>query len=247
MIFLRPFPALLALFLGVTLPLEASSRLSESFSTPADGLPANWKATARGPATATRIAIEEVPNAATPGLLIERTRDGAGSGAVWYTGPELGSPDGKIRDFQASVIFRVEQPPKSNSSTRGMAFRANRLAYDKYQGYYVAVQAWGDKRGLGIYFNPQSHVNDGTELAFTPLRESLKTGEDYLLQVKVAGSEMEAALWKVTREGTKERLLAETKTTDNQNLEPGYFGLRGGYGNTGPIKTWFRSLHLHTP
>lgn len=238
----RTLPAALALLFLALPPVEGSSRLTESFTSPEGGVPAAWKAVDRGPASV--VNIQHIPDIGATGLLIARAPNGVGSGALWYTGSDLGEQKGKIANLHATVTIRIDQPKKSTSSARGIVLRAKDTRYEKFQGYYIAFQSEGEKAGLGIYWNPTNHVENGEELAFSAFKKPLQNRTDYILQVSAKGEEIQASLWSVDTSGAKETSLAEVQITGANNTGAGYFGLRGSYGNSGPVNTWFRSLHL---
>lgn len=231
-----------ALLLAPASALLAGERLTESFSNPQGGLPEGWKA-----AKVSQVSVAEIRSAPGGGdaLLIQRTPEGVGSASVFYTGGGAGAPEASIGDLNASVNIRMEQPAKSTSCSHGILLRASKMSYKGSEGFYVAIHPLGPETGLGIYWAPETHVLNGERLAFAPI-SNLAPNTEYVLQVKAKGNTIEGQLWSVDSAGAKKDLLGEVRTDEATQATEGHFALRNGIGNSGPIGTWYKALHLST-
>ena len=221
----------------------AETRFTESFDTPAGGVPTGWVAEMSNPPEGEAMIAEVSKASGLMALLIRRPGAPHGSAAVYYAGTPDGVSDGQLKNFSGSVLLRYQQHPKANSSTRGVVVRASALQYGKFDGYYIAIEPRGDEKGLRIYRNPKDHVDHGEQLAFDPLPSNMQMNVDYLLRFTVKDSVIEAVLSTVDDTGNPLKDVA-TVRIDSATPSSGYFGLRGAYGNSGPVETWFRSLHL---
>jgi hypothetical protein len=223
---------------------QTEARFSESFQSPAGALPKGWHQV-NGPQASGEALIEEIPKADGQAGLVIRRPEGPlpGNSAVYYLDAIGGGGDGRLRDFSGSVLIRYSQVPKAASSTRGVVLRAQSPDYANFRGYYLAIEPRGDHKGLGIYYNPPRHTDSGEPLAFTPLPSDLKLERDYLLKFSAKGPSIEGSLWTVDEAGAPLKEVVSV-TTGEASEESGYFGFRGGYGNSGPVNTWYRSLNL---
>lgn len=230
--------------LGLGLNAEAQTRLTESFSAPVGGLPANWTpALLRKDNRAEGVQIVALPGQdALAALLIEREGRVAESGALYYTGSDGAIVEGKLSDLFASVTLRYSESV-NGPNYRGFMLRANRIDSRQPGGYYVAVAPRGKERELAIYHNPVSHVNQGELLARVPLKAALAPNTDYVLSVRAKGAVIEASL-RLAGADENAAPIASVRTDAATQTQAGYFGLRGAYSNSGPIRTWFRQLHL---
>lgn len=229
-----------SLCVGVLLtgPVEAAGRLTESFVHPVGGVPQGWSVVKAGEGAIAE--IRETPGGT--GLLIERPGKTAENAAVFMTAPEGELASAKIADLSATVLLQFRGI--KGSSSRGVVVRAQSDRYNRFGGYYIAVTGEGKDLGIGIYWNPTSHVENGQPLAFTPIQQKIQQNVDYRLQVSAEGSRIEAKLLTVDAKGGAGEVIASAAIDNAEHVKAGYFGLRGAYGNSGPIGTLFRSLHL---
>ncbi len=236
---------LTALLAFPLLSAVAAERYTESFGAPEGGLPAGWAASTTGGEPIAEVRALDGARV-SHALLIERPGPQATNATVYLTG-EAGAPSGgKIADFSLSVTFRIAESKPGNSSSRGVFFRASALSYNKSKGYYVAVHRNGAQRGVVIYRNPKSHTQNGDEIATASFSKNLEADTDYILQVSAKGATVEASVYKTNASGAKGEELGTARTDDATDIKPGYIGLRGAYGNSGPVGTWFHSFHLTT-
>lgn len=233
-----------AIALCVAATAGAQMRLTESFAAPVGGVPENWRAAlVRKDTREAVVGIVALSGAEAPAaLLIEREGRLPESGALYYTGSEGQVKNGNLADLSATVTFRFNETV-DGPNTRGFILRSKRLSYARFEGYYVAVTPRGGSRSLAIFYNPQNHVENGVELASTPLASVLNPNTDYILSVSAKGPVIEATLQPAgAAAGAKP--LATVRTEEATQASSGYFGLRAAYSNSGPLRTWFRQLHL---
>ncbi len=235
------YKLLSALFILSTTSLWAQNdRLSESFEAPMGGLPADWVVKMRGEGEA---LIAEIPDTSgRGGLLIQRSQEKEGNATVYFTGLVGAKPASELQDIAGSVNFRFSQMSKAVLSSRGVVLRAQKPLYDHFSGYYLCLDPRGENRSLAIYHNPRSHLEPGELLAQMPLPSNLAMLRDYQLKFEVRGKVIRGELWAVDPMGNPSEKIAEVET-QNASETPGYFGLRGAYGNK-KASTWFHSLHL---
>lgn len=233
-----------AIAIGVATTAGAQMRLTESFAAPVGGVPENWRpALVRKDTRQEVVGVVALSGADAPAaLLIEREGRVPESGTLYYTGSEGAIKNGNIADLSATVRFRFNETV-DGPNTRGFVLRAKRLNYARFDGYYVAVTPRGGSRSLAIFYNPQNHVESGTELASTALANVLNPNTDYILSVSAKGPVIEATLQLAGAPAGAEP-LARVRTEEATQASSGYFGLRAAYSNSGPIRTWFRQLHL---
>lgn len=222
---------------------QGGNRLSESFGAPAGQLPENWAVRMRGEGEA---LIAEMPDTSgKAGLLLRRSEDRPGNATVYFTGMLGTIPAADLKDFSGVINLRFSQTLKAVLSTRGVVIRAQKLEYDSFSGYYVCLAPRGDQRSLAIYYNPKSHIEPGELLAETPIPANLAMLRDYQLKFEAKGKVIRSELWGVDATGNPHEKITEVEIQEAADT-PGYFGLRGGYGNK-KASTWFYSLHLEIP
>lgn len=238
-------PLLAGVLIASPFHFSQASRMSETFSAPQDGVPEGWVVAKRGEEAIA--GIHELPGTnGTMGLLLQRPAKNPASAAVYFTGSQGDIVEGRLGDFTVSVTIRFESHSKASSGYYGIIGRATNRNYDKNKGYFVAFQPVGKTPSLGIFHNPLSHVENQEELASVPLSQELKPGVDYILQAQFKGPVIEATLWSTDSAGAKQETLGSVSTDAAVQLEPGYFALRGAFGNSGPQGGYFRSLHIST-
>lgn len=222
---------------------RAATVITEPFSSPEGGLPANWVLKKRGtaPDDIAQIATNNGQNA----LRLYRPDLGKDVGtsnyqaAVFYNGSTGDVTNGRMSDFTGSMIISLTRV-NALSDTRGIVARAQSQAY-VFNGYYLAV----NPTGIGIWLNPASHIDSGKQLAFSAFENTLLANTDYRFEFSVLGSVLKAELWSINGGsllGSVTVDVAQQYPTDPAYNE-GYFGLRVGYGSVDNA-TYFRDLNL---
>lgn len=220
------------------LSLHGSERLSESFTSPIGNVPPDWKMVAKGREVIAE--IQEISDTNQTALLIQRPGKNPANALVYYEGPGTQ----QFGNFTASVTFSYDQQPSATSSSRGILLRAQVPQYERAEGYYIAVEPYNMERALSIFWNPISHVENELTLATSPIQDPLNPHTKYILEVSAKGHVIEASLWSTTPAGAKDQELASVMTDEAVHAGSGYFGLRSAHGNSGPVSSWFHSLHL---
>ncbi len=219
---------------------DAAVVITESFSSPLEGVPDDWTAVIRNNAENNgAVEIAPIPGVSENALRFERAANGSSgnfgsnaNAAVYYTA----AGSSQFSDFTAEVTLRFDNP-LGNSSSAGIMLRTQSLGYQfsstPFAGYYIAVTL----DGLGIYENPTGNSTPGT-LVSSLAAFSAQGATDYLFKVSAQGSTLTASLWDIS--GTEE--LASV-IYSSANISDGYFGFRNGFGNYAQT-AYFRDLTL---
>lgn len=231
-----------ALWMG-TENVQGQVILNESFSSPVGGVPEDWvirrKSGTTGVVTITEYATEDNR------LLIRRPTTGEGGnsnsqGAVYYNGENA-----TLSDYSGSVTISVNYSGASlaGSNFLGVALRAQNLAYEGYQGYYVAMTSGS----LGVYYNPTNHVTATLlkSAAYTG-GTTIAEGTDYQLNFSIIGSVISATLEDGNGVFANVSLdLSEEDYSGYTYYSEGYFGLRSGYGSS-DMSGYYSDLQVTT-
>lgn len=242
-----------------TLLLGASSGLSaihfeEAFDTlPGSGWTPVYSGTNTGQQTAAAPRIENYEG--HDWLRLQRNgTTGSTNATYYYTGSGSGPlPDGSLfSTLSGSVVMRLDH---EGSSVSGVMLHAQDVQYISPGGYFIGIKpGTGNGNtigGLGIYRNPGTHTQPGTELAFTPWQESgvsrIDNNYSYRLEFAINDVEIEARLWQLD---SNDIPIGETPYAEVHYVlqeadiwTAGYFGLRSAFQNN--ATTYYRDLDLN--